>query len=72
MGIIISMFSVIAVTPHFLDLDTFHGVSRRQHQNLTEFSEKKCHEFPWKSTVFALQDVLLMTISVDIDFDFVF
>ncbi len=36
-----SMFSLIAVTSHFLNLNALHGLTRRQHENHTEFSEEK-------------------------------
>lgn len=71
-GIIISMFSVTAITPHFLNLNAFHGVSRRQHENFAEFPKEKCKELLRKSSVFALQDVLFVAIPVDIDSYFVF
>jgi shikimate kinase len=72
-GIISSMFSFIAVTPHFLDLDALHGFTRRQHENLAEFSEEKGEQLFRNAPVFALQDFLLMSVPVgDIDFTFVF
>ena len=66
-------FSLIAVTPHFLDLDALHGLTRRQHENLAKFSEDK-GEQPFRNAhVFTLQDFLLVAAFVgDIDSYFVF
>ena len=67
------MFSFIALTPHFLDLDALHGFTRRQHEDFAKFSEEKGEQPFRNAPVFALQDFLLMSVSVgDIDFDFVF
>ena len=72
-GIISSMFSFIAVTPHFLDLDALHGFTWRQHENLAKFSEEKGEQPFRNAPVFALQDFLLFAAFVgDIDSYFVF
>ena len=71
--IISSIFSIIALTPHFLDFNALHAFTGCQHKYFTKLSEKKGKQSLRNVSVFALQDFLLMSVTVcNIDFYFVF